>query len=349
MSRREQRAPTMRDVAESAGVALMTVSRFINNLPIRAGNRASIEAAIAKLGYQQNDAARMMKGQRSKTIGLIVPDLSDQFFASCAHTIQQVAREHGYMTLVVSSERDVELEMEQAQLMASRMIAGMVIVPSGTGSDARLRRMQRDGMAIVALDRPLAGGEADAVVSENRSGAEEATEHLIQHGHKRIACVGYDGEVHAIRERVTGFKTQMFSHALKPQIDLDLWTLDNTRDWVRKVMASKDRPTAVFAMNHRSTVFLLQAFSEQRVNLPQDMALVGFDDFELAELSRIGLTTVAQSPVELARRSINLLLERIQDVQEGASFTPAKISLPTKLIIRSSCGSHQVARMTGTY
>jgi len=341
MSRNGKAAPTIRDVAKTADVALMTVSRVLNNHPsIRPTTRVKVEAAIAKLGYQQNDAARMMKGRRSKTIGLILPDLSDHFFASCAHMIQHVARDHGYMTLVVSSERNQELEMEQAQQMANRMVTGLLIVSSAGKLDGRLRKMQESGLVIVAFDRPMEGIEADAVVVENRTGAEEGTQHLIDHGHSRIACVGYDGEAYTIRERVAGFKGVMLANGLKPQVDLDLFTLDSVRNWLKKTMESKDRPTAVFALNHRIAGFFLRAFSEQGVNVPQDMAIVGFDDFELAEISRPAFTAIAQSPVEMARRAINLLMERIRETQAGMSFTPAKIVLPVKLIVRSSCGTH---------
>src|ERR1700728_1930885 len=107
MTKHEGRRPTIRDVAKLARVGLMTVSRVINNHPsVRASTRKKVEAAIVQLGYRQNEAARLLKGQRAKLIGLIVPDLSDTFFASCAHTVQQIARANGYMTLVVSSERD---------------------------------------------------------------------------------------------------------------------------------------------------------------------------------------------------------------------------------------------------
>ena len=123
--------PTIREVAKLARVGLMTVSRVINNHPgVRPSTGKKVEAAIAQLGYQQNEAARQLKGQRSKIIGLIVPDLSDIFFASCAHTVQHLAREQGYMTLVVSSGRDADLEVEQAQLMANRMVSGLLVVTS---------------------------------------------------------------------------------------------------------------------------------------------------------------------------------------------------------------------------
>lgn len=177
------RNPTMRDVTQRSSVCLMTVSRVMNddNTVLRS-RRRRVLAAAAEIGYQQNDAARMLKGPRSKTIGLIVPDLSDSFFATYAHTIQQVAHSKWHMTLVASSEGNQEREIQQALLMASREIAGLPIVTSVTSGNP-LRSLQNDGLSIVAFDCLLDGVDTDTVVVENRLGAEEAVGHLIGHGH----------------------------------------------------------------------------------------------------------------------------------------------------------------------
>ncbi|AEU37016.1 LacI family DNA-binding transcriptional regulator [Granulicella mallensis] len=342
MRKTEPRIPTIREVAKLARVGLMTVSRVINNHPsVRPSTRKKVEAAIVQLGYRQNEAARLLKGQRAKMIGLIVPDLSDAFFASCAHTVQHIARAHGYMTLVVSSERDADLEFQQAELMASRKVSGLLIVTSTRRGDDRLRELQNTGLAIVAFDRPLPGSDADCVLVENRTGAEEATQHLISHGHKRIACVGYDEETYTIHERVLGYTHHMNAAGLKPNIALGLLTLDGIREWLTEVLASKNKPTAIFSLNHRTSIYLLQALAEQKLRIPQDMAIVGFDDFDLASIITPPLTTVAQSPVELARRSMGLLLERIQKTHDGIESSPAKILLPVKLMVRASCGPHE--------
>jgi LacI family transcriptional regulator len=341
MKKPEARKPTIREVAKLARVGLMTVSRVINNhASVRASTRKKVEAAIVQLGYQQNEAARLLKGQRARMIGLIVPDLSDQFFAACAHTIQHIARSHGYMTLVVSSERDADLEFEQAELMATRKVSGLLIVTSTRPGDERLRHLQNTGLAIVAFDRPLPGGEMDCVVVENRAGAENAVDHLIQHGHKRISCVGYDEEVYTISERVEGYKSRMHASGLKPQLALGLLTLDDVRGWLAETMAAKIRPTALFSLNHRTSVYLLQALAEHEVKIPDDMAIIGFDDFDLAAVFSPALSTVSQSPVELARRSTALLFEGIRGAQSGIHPSAAKIVLPTKLMIRASCGPH---------
>jgi LacI family transcriptional regulator len=245
------------------------------------------------------------------------------------------------MMLVVSSERDAELEFQEAELMASRKVAGLLVVTSTSRGDERMSQLQSTGLAIVAFDRPLPGSDTDCVLVENRTGAEEATQHLIEHGHRRIACVGYDEDTYPIRERVKGYTQQMSISGLKPQVALGLLTLDDVRQWLAGVLDSKTRPTATFALNHRAARFMLQALKERELRIPDDMALVGFDDFELAAVVTPPLTTVVQSPVELARRSMTLLLERINGAKDGMLSSPAKILLPVKLVVRSSCGGHE--------
>ena len=342
MVKSDEHVPTIRDVAKVARVGLMTVSRVINNHPsVRLSTRKKVEAAIAQLGYRQNEAARLLKGQRAKLIGLIVPDLSDTFFASCAHTVQQIARTNGYMTLVVSSERDPELEFQEAVLMADRKVAGLLVVTSMSKGDERMSQLQSTGLTIVAFDRPLPGSDTDCVLVENRTGAEEATQHLIEHGHRRIVCAGYDENTYTVSERVKGYTQQMNLSGLKPQLAFGLLTLDDVRQWLAGVLGTKNRPTAIFAINHRTSVSMLLALRESGIQIPDDVALIGFDDFDLAAVVTPALTAVSQSPVDLARRSMALLLERINGAKDGVGSAPAKILLPVKLMVRSSCGPHK--------
>ena len=353
----EERNPTVRDVARLAKVGVMTVSRVINDHPsVRPATRKRVESAILALHYKQNEAARLLKGRRARMIGLIVPDLSDPFFALCAHTVQQIARASGYMTLVVSSERDAALEVQEAELMASRKVSGLLVVTSLADNDERLHALQSDGLAIVAIERPLHGLETDAVVTENRHGAELATNHLVEHGHKRIAAVGYDPDVYTTRERLTGYEDTMRAHGLEPRSRVNLSTYDALRTWIAETMHKEDSPTAFFASNNRTSVFLLRALAEEKLAIPDDVALIGFDDFDLASVLCPPMTTVSQGPVDLFRRAATLLMQRIADINAREYNVPAKIVLPVTLIVRSSCGCnshwqqhpHAVHRATGT-
>lgn len=333
--------PTIREVAKLAGVGLMTVSRVINDHPsVKPKTKKKVMAAIGELGYERNEAAGLLKGQRAMMIGLIVPDLSDIFFAICANAIERLARESGYLTLIVSSGHDAELEIQQAEMMARRKLAGLLLVTSGNVDSGRINKIIASGLPVVAFDRPLERIGTDAVLIENRSGAEEAIEHLIGHGHKRITCLGYDDVAYPVQERVRGYHNAMLAHGLRPNLYMKIDSLEATTAWLNAVQHKPNAPTAIFSTNYRTSVFVLRALSEKKVKIPSDMALVGFDDFDLAPVIAPPITTVGQSPVDLAKRAFRLLVDRIQDLADGVERAPEKIMLPASLIVRESCGSH---------
>ena len=345
MTKAEDSKPTILDVAKAARVGRMTVSRVINNSPsVRPVTRKRVLSAIADLGYQQNEAARMLRGQRTKMIGLIVPDLADFFFASCAQTVQDIAHAHGYMTLVAASARDPEMEIKHAQLMAGRKLAGVLMVTSTRGGDVRLQQLQSEGLPIVAFDRPIEGIESDSVVGEDRHGAEKAVRHLIQHGHRNIACVGYDQGTYTSIERTEGYVSVMRAAGYKPNIAADLSSFEDVTKWVARIRKAKDRPTAVFSLNPVTSIRFLQALADAELSIPDDIALIGFGDFELASLVSPPLTTVTQPPVAMAKRAMALLLERITHSRAGETLDTAKIVLPATLIVRASCGCKPAAK-----
>jgi LacI family transcriptional regulator len=339
MKKRENRRPTVREVAELAGVGMITVSRVINNEPsVSPATRKRVLSAIADLGYRRNEAARILMGHRATMIGLIVPDLTDAFFGSCAQTVQHVAAASGFMTLMAASEKNSDLEIEQAQHMASKNLSGILLVTSTHGIDPRLKELHDGGMPIVALDRPIEGLEVDAVVTEDQKGAEVAVRHLIEHGHKRVAYVGYDAAAYTSIERTEGYCRAMRLAGLKPNIAPELSSYESLAAWVAKVMKSKDAPTAMFSMNPVNACRLLRALSEAGYSVPNDVALVCFGDFEFSSVVSPALTTVAQSPVEMSKRAMMLLLDRIKHHQAGNAFSPVKLVLPANLIVRNSCG-----------
>lgn len=160
--------PTIADVARESGVAAMTVSRVVNGGKlVRAATAARVRAAIDKLGYEPNEAARILKGQAPRTLGLIVPDLADTFFSICAHAVQQMAAKHGYMTLLLASERDRESEARELAMMKSRNVAGILIVPSSADCIGQLRELRARGIPVVMLDRTFPGLDAGEVMVEN--------------------------------------------------------------------------------------------------------------------------------------------------------------------------------------
>ena len=317
----------------------MSVSRVINNHPsVKLSTRTKVMRAISKIGYSPNDAARMLKGRRGRTIGLVVPDLSD-FFSSCFHAVQEVAIRHHYQTLVVATGRSVAVEDQQLESIQNHRVAGLLIVTSGSDG-RRLKMIQKSGIPIVALDRPVSGLQADAVLVENREGSDQGVRHLIEHGHKRIACVGFDSGSYTIRERIEGYKLAMRSAGLPPILFTHVNTLEAMQALVLRWSAAKDRPTAAFSMKRISSVHLIQALHLHKLRVPENIAIVGFDDFELAEVLGTPLTVVRQTPTGIARAAAELLFKKITNLREGpvTEGQPAKMLFPTDLIIRRSCG-----------
>lgn len=338
-ARRRGRPPTIIDVAREAKVGVMSVSRVINNHPsVKLSTRAKVMKAIAKIGYSPNDAARMLKGRTGRTIALVVPDLSD-FFSSCFHAVQEVARRHDYQTLVVATGRSAAVEDQQLESIQNHRVAGLLIVTSGSNG-RRLKMIQESGIPVVALDRPLAGLQADAVLVENREGAEQGVRHLIEHGHRKIACVGFDSGSYTVRERIEGYKLAMRSAGLQPSLFINLGNLEAMQALALRWATVRDRPTAAFSLKRISSIYLIQALHHHKLRIPGDIAVVGFDDFELAEVLGTPLTVVRQTPTRMARAAAELLFKKIANLREEAAWEEqtAKMLFPTELIIRRSCG-----------
>jgi LacI family transcriptional regulator len=317
----------------------MTVSRVINDHPsVKATTRAKVMSAMARVGYVQNYAARMLKGRRGRTIALIVPDLTD-FFASCFQAVQELAMRHDYQTLVVATGKSAAIESQQLDSINNHRIAGLIIVSSGA-DNVRLKKMMDAGIPVVALDRPIAGLPLDAVLVENREGAEQGVRHLIEHGHKKIACLGFESGSYTVRERFEGYKQAMRDAGLQPILFNNIKTLQDMETLIQSWATAKDRPTAVFSTKRLTSIRLIQALHRQKLRVPQDIALVGFDDFELAEVLGTPLTVVWQSPTEIARAAAELLFRQILSVQDpqAPKQQAAKMVFPTRLIIRQSCG-----------
>jgi LacI family transcriptional regulator len=329
--------PTIADVARLADVGAITVSRVVNQTSyVSAEKKKKIQEAIKKLGYRPNQAARVLKGNRAKIIGLIVPDLADLFFGRCAAAIEEYASSQGYMTLIVPSTRNRESQDNAIVMMMGQHVAGLVVVPSLPGDS--LNQLAEIDVPIVALDRPLEGVIADEVVVENLGGAQTAVNHLIKHGHKRIVCVGYDKTSYTIRHRILGYTEAMRASGLKPEVHDEVKTLDDTVKLARRWKKSQDRPTAIFSLNNVSSRHLLWALREVNLTVPDDIALIGFDDLELAALLSPPLTVIRQPAESLGVQASKLLFERIAAAKPLGEGLGIKLVLPVEFVIRGSCG-----------
>lgn len=312
----------------------MTVSRTINGHPYVAVETATrVRAAIRQLGYRPNHAARVLTGQLSKAIGLIVPDLADSFFSIVSHAVQETAREEGYLAWLAASNGDPAIEEAQIEEMTHHPVDGILLVPTNSQSKY-LKIVAAGATPIVTIDRPIEGALTDSVEVENRAGARMAVEHLIGHGYRRIACVVMNSHLRPVRQRVAGYE-ECLRQAKLPRRKVVLSDETAALKVLSALFDSRDRPDALFTANNACTICVIKTLRAMKIEVPRDVALIGFDDVDFYTLLNPPVTTVRQPAAELGRTSARLLLQKIKSVPSGSS---ARTVLPVTLIIRKSCG-----------
>jgi LacI family transcriptional regulator len=326
----------MRDVAELAGVGTMTVSRVLSgSVPVSEQTRERVERAIAALHFRPNEVARSLREARTRSIGIIVPEFTDPFFAMCAQAASQAAKEHSYSFMMTTSDEDPETEYAEANLMLRRHVEGLIVIPAANGA-SRLTQPEFTSIPIVAIDRPIRGSHFSTVLVENKLGARLAVQHLLEHNHRHIAFLGLSDKLFTLNARRAAYVETMEQAGLVPEAYPNCATQQQTLDLLRSLQEAGRLPTALFIANHPVMQFVLHALQLLRIKVPETIALIGFDDFELADLVQPAVTVVRQPREELGRVAAAILFERLQE-----ATTPAKATrrvLPVELIVRRSCG-----------
>jgi LacI family transcriptional regulator len=322
----------MRHVAERAGVSLKTVSRVINEeASVAPHTAARVTEAIAELGFRRNDLARSLRrGSTSATVGLVIEDLANPFYSAVAQAVENVARPRGYMLITGSCEEDPERERELILALLRRRVDALLLVPAGTERDQTwLARELGDETPVVFVDRPPHGIDADAVLVDNAGGAQAAVEHLAAHGHRRIACVAdTPNKLYTAAERVAGYEAALEAAGVPRDpalLKLGAREADEAQAAVDELLALPDPPTAIFCGNNRVTVGALRALHGR-----DDVALVGFDDFELADL--LGTTVVRHEAQRIGAEAAQLAFRRL----DGLDGPPQRVVVPTQLVARGS-------------
>jgi LacI family transcriptional regulator len=329
----------MSDVAKLADVSTMTVSRVLNeNINVSEETRQRVMQAVEQLQYQRNEIARSLREQTSRQIGILVPNLYDPFFATCAHAISLVAKEHRYSVVLSTTDDDPRTEHDEASRMMRRNVDGLIVIPSiPVKGIPSLTGHEFDHLPIVALDRPLEGTRFDRLLVQNKHGAQSGTQHLIELGHSRIAYFGLARSTYTMRTRLQGYEAAMAEASLRPDVHRVSEAAQDTLAAIGKLLASKNPPTAIFCSNNLITRHMLHSLQELGLNPPIPIALVGFDDFETADILRPGITVVRQPVESLGRLAAEMLFSRL--AKGGDDPGPKKIMLPVELVIRGSCGA----------
>lgn len=333
------RRATMSDVARLAGVSIKTVSRVVNDEPgVHPATAERVLAAIDQLGFRRNLSARnLRRGSSTGTLGLILEDVANPFYSQLTRAVEEVARSHGRQVLTGSSDEDPGRERELALEFCARRVDGLLVVPAGMQHGYLVPEM-RAGMPVVFLDRPAGDVVADTVLVDNIGGAAEAVRHLADQGHRRIAFLGDAPDIFTAAERLRGFREGCARAGLQYPEDLVAMGPHDEHSVagvLRRLLDGRNPATAIVSGNNRITVLLLRAFAQR----PDRPALVGFDDFELADLLSPPVTVVAHDVALLGRAAAELLFARL----DGDNSPPRRVVLPARLVAR---GSGEVGRKT---
>lgn len=327
--------PTIREVAALAGVSLKTVSRVVNEeAGVSADLADRVQEAINRLGYQRNLSASSLRRSDGKTatIGVLLKNVANPFSASIHRAVEEVARRRGVAVLAGSVDEDPVRERELIEAFSARRVDGLIIVPAGQ-DHSYLVDERRAGTALVFVDRPPSAFDADCVLTDNRAGAAAGVRHLIERGHRRIAFLGDLRTITTAVQRCEGYRDAIETAGLPIDdrlVVLDLHSDELARDAVRALMTGDSPPTALFAGQNLITIGAHRALRE--LALQHRIALVGFDDFLLADLLEPGVTVVAQHPSAMGELAAEELFRRM----DGDRSPTRRHVVPTTLIERGS-------------
>ncbi|MEV0158984.1 LacI family DNA-binding transcriptional regulator [Nonomuraea fuscirosea] len=319
--------PTMADVARHAGVSLKTVSRVVNQEPhVRTSLQQRVQAAISALGYRRNEAAaRLARGATMLTLGLVMENISNEFYSRLAAAVEAASAEHEALVVFGSYEESAAKERMLIETMYARGVDSLIIVPSAADHSWLA---EHAGLTTVFVDRVPSGlSAADVVLLDDVWGGRAATEHLLAHGHRRIALISDDDGLSSVHDRALGYRSALAAAGVPADDELvvrGVFEPARVACEVGRLLGLPAPPTAFFATNNRAAIGILQALRER----PERPAYVGFDDFALADVFNPGVTVVRYDVARLARSAVDLLL--------NPSRTARRVKVPVELVTRGS-------------
>jgi LacI family transcriptional regulator len=327
---------TIADVAKRAGVSKMTVSRVINDSGyISQDTRERVEAAILELGYVPNALARGLRFKQTRTIGLIVTDITNPFFTTIARGVEDVANEHGFSVFFCNTDESADEEAQYVNVMTQKQVDGLLLVPT-EGTAESITFLNSHGVPFVLLDRRVPDMQVDVVRSDSVQGAYDLTRHLLDLGHEKIAALGGSVKITSSVDRIEGYRQAMHEAGLDDEarrVYFTSFTIEGGYKAAQQAFSEPQRPTALFAANNFVAIGAFRALREIGLTVPEDMSLVAFDELPVSIVFDPFMTIVKQPAYDMGRRATELLFQRLND--EGPD-EPQDIILPAQIHIRKS-------------
>ena len=326
---------TIKDIAKKTGLGLATISKYLNGGNVLEENKLAIEEAIKELDFRVNEFARGLKTSKSKTIGVVIPELSNLFCTSIITIIEDILRQKGYGILVCDCRTDENLEHEAIQFLVNKRVDGIISMPvSRDGGHLKLP-LSKD-IPVVLIDRKVDGINVDAVLVDNVSASHHAVSYLLENGHREIGIICGPEDIFTSQQRQLGYAQAFISKGFFPRQDLIRYgdyTVESGYARLKELVSQNESVSAVFVTNYEMTLGAIIAINEMGIKLPEQISLIGFDNMHLAQVVRPKLTIVSQPIQEIAENVANIMLKRLlNEKHEEAEI----IHLSTQLIVGES-------------
>lgn len=311
-------AATLEDIARKAGLSVSTVSRVLNKVAGKNRISAQTEKLVLKaardLKYRPNQLARGLRLKKTQTIGLIVPDISNPFFAHVIRSVQTNAHRQGYSLVVCDTNEDLVMEIDHINLLVDKGIDGLILLPVGQKSE-HIVRLNVENVPFVLVDRYFDDVESNSVVVDNYRGAFDAIEHVISHGHTRIGIIKGLADTYTTKERLRGYKDALRQNGIPLDESLIVggsYRTETGYGETKKLLNMAAPPTAIFATGDLIALGALAAIEEGSLRIPDDISLVAFDEIDVNPFLKCPLTTVLQPKENMGEVAVKLLLEAIR-------------------------------------
>ncbi|WBY03165.1 LacI family DNA-binding transcriptional regulator [Ramlibacter tataouinensis] len=326
----------IREIARESGVSIATVSRVLQgNARVSGDLKAKVEEVVRRLNYRPNFSARTLRMQKSHTVGVVVPHIGNAHFSDAVRAIQDVASDEGYTALVVNSDGEPAQEVAALRTLEERQVDGIVLVSSSPTATKALSSTIERGVPVLAMDRAIRGAGMDQVLVNTRAGTREAVLHLAANRCRRIALLAGPSGLWTASEKFKGYLEGLKEAGLEFDPDLVLpgdYSFESGENQALALLDLKPRPDGLIVANNLMTLGAMRVFLRHRVDIPDELALVGYDDALWTDVVRPAVTVVSQPTYELGASSIRTLLARLAN----RSAEPKRVLLDTRLIVRES-------------
>lgn len=326
---------TIKDIANKTGLGLATISKYLNGGNVLEKNRIAIEQAIKELDFTVNEFARSLKTSKSRTIGVIIPELSNLFVTTIITVIEDILRNNGYSIIVSDCRTDEDLENDVVRFMMTKKVDGIICMPVSS-SGRSLKPAINANIPVILIDRMLDDIQTDVVMVDNVSASQSAVSHLVENEHTEIGIIVGPRGIFTSQERLQGYKNALSDAGIGINADNIIfsdYTVQGGYEGMKKLVRDNKHMTAVFVTNYEMTLGTIIAINELGIKIPYDLSFIGFDNLQLLRVVQPKLTIVDQPLEDIGKSAANLMLKRLLEKEPEAKV---KIQLMTTLIERES-------------